>query len=89
MSPEEELATAVADREHWQLWGRVAVHTRPGAACVVHVRALARPTRTIHFAASIVRGDRRNHGTASWWDRTGSGAVGRARAAGLTDRTHL
>jgi hypothetical protein len=60
MDAEEELAVAVAGREHWRREGRAAIYD-PGAAAIVRVLPIARATRRERFAAVIVRDGRAEH----------------------------
>lgn len=57
----QELAAAVDGREGWRLEGGAAVYAPPGATAHVRVQAMAAPTRTVRFAAAIVRGGHAEH----------------------------
>jgi hypothetical protein len=61
MTAEEELAAAVDGRAGWQLAQATAIYAPPGAAVQVRVQPMAVPTRTVRFAASIMRNGRAEH----------------------------
>lgn len=54
---DEELAAAVAGREHWRLVDHSALYAPPGATAAVRVQPLMQPTRRARYLAVIVRGD--------------------------------
>jgi hypothetical protein len=61
VEPDQELAAAVAGREHWQIAGRAALYAPPGSEAAVRVQPLAQPTRRERYVAVIVRGGRAEH----------------------------
>jgi len=56
--PEQELAAAIAGRQHWPSDGRAVVFAPPGAAATAPVLAVVGLTRRGRFVAVISRGDR-------------------------------
>lgn len=56
--PAEELAAAIAGRDHWQYADGVALYARPDTAEQVRVQPAAIPDKRSRFVASIVRDGR-------------------------------
>lgn len=57
----EELAAAVDGRDGWQPEGPAPIYAPAGATAHLRVQAMAAPTRTVRFAAAIVRGGHAEH----------------------------
>ncbi|MEJ3741819.1 hypothetical protein WEI85_00755 [Actinomycetes bacterium KLBMP 9797] len=61
MTAEEELAAAIDGRADWQMEGAAAIYAPPAATAQVRVQAMATPSRTVRFAATIIRNGRAEH----------------------------
>ena len=58
MTPDHDLTAAVRDRPHWSVDSRAVVYATPDATATVRIQAMAQPTRTVHYVASVIRAGR-------------------------------
>lgn len=56
MIADAELAAAVTGRPHWRADDDAAVYQPPGAAAMVRVRPMARPTGRERYHAAVIHG---------------------------------
>ncbi len=61
MTPDEELATAIAGRQHWRTSGTGAVYQPAGSTATVHVAPVLHPLGRERFRAAIVRSGNAEH----------------------------